>query len=100
MDVELPATEIEEAKTVQAEQKKPYKPLVHPAMDVTADKEIREYATRVASDNLKTRRFSEQQKARLETDEQLAALRRKQFEEFNAETRRMAEQRAEDDCTC
>ena len=72
----------------------PYKPLVHPSGDVQAEKDIRDYATRVASDNLKTRRLAEFQKARQDTDERLAEMRRKQFEEFNKETRRMNEERA------
>jgi len=85
---------VEEAELVNPEPTKPRSPLVHPSADAQADKDIRDYSTRVASDNLKTRRLAEQQRARQETDERLAELRRKQFEEFNKATRRLAEERA------
>jgi hypothetical protein len=94
-DEQLAVLHKKEFESLSAEQSQPYKPLVHPAMDASANEDIRDYAAQVASDNLQARRFEEQQKAKQVTDGQFAALRRKQFEEFNAETKRMSEDRAE-----
>jgi hypothetical protein len=71
----------------------PHKPLLHPSFDAVANREIRDYALRVAGDNIKNKRHADRAIEHQKTQEWLAEQRRKDFEAFNKDTLRMAEDR-------